>query len=156
MKDIVGYEGQYAVDSEGIVYSLNYRRTGKTKALKAVEAGAGYFRVGLCMNGKVKRYYNHRLVAQAYLDNYSEDLQVDHIDCDKTNNCLSNLRMVTNQQNMFNNPKAKGYYWHKANKKWMAYIALNGKQHYLGYFDNEQDARQCYLDAKEKMHKIST
>ena len=36
MKEIVGYEGKYAVDSEGIVYSLNYRRTGKTKALKAL------------------------------------------------------------------------------------------------------------------------
>ena len=155
MKEIVGYEGKYAVDSEGIVYSLNYRRTGKTKALKASECGAGYLSVNLYMNGKKKKHAVHRLLAQAYLDDYSEELQVDHIDTVKTNNCLSNLRMVTQQQNGFNR-NAKGYYAHKQSKKWLAQIRLNGKQHYLGLFENEQDARQCYLDAKEKMHIIPT
>jgi hypothetical protein len=64
--------------------------------------------------------------------------------------------MVTSQQNNFNRSEAKGYYWNKKNKKWKAYIFLNGKLHHLGYFVNEDDARQAYLDAKEKMHIIPT
>ena len=156
MKDIVGYEGKYTVDSQGTVWSMNYRRTGKIKALKRLKESQGYFQVGLSKNSKLKKHLIHRLVAQAYLDDYSEDLQVDHIDRDKTNNCLSNLRMVTRQQNGFNRSNTKGYSWHKQTKKWQAYIILNGKMHYLGLFVNEHDARQAYLDAKEKMHIIPT
>ena len=156
MKEIIGYEGKYAVDSEGTVWSLNYSRTGKTRALKAGKGNHGYLVVGLSKNGKARTKKVHRLVAQAYLDNYSDDLQVDHIDNVKTNNCLSNLRMVTSQQNHFNRSKAKGYYWNKEKKKWMAYICLNGKSKHLGYFVNEHDAHQAYLDAKEIYHIIPT
>jgi hypothetical protein len=61
---------------------------------------------------------------------------------------------VTNQQNHFNETKAKGYCWHKPAKKWMAYIRLNGKGKNLGYYDTEDEARQAYLDAKKIYHII--
>ena len=154
MRDVVGFEGHYAVDEDGIVYSLNYRRSGKTRALKVCKGSTGYFHVSLHKNGKQKTKKVHRLVAQAYLENYSEDLQVDHIDRVRTNNCLDNLRMVTGQQNRFNRSKIKGYTWDKLAKKWRAYIYLNKKKHHLGFFDNEDDARRAYLDAKEIYHKI--
>ena len=153
MRDVVGYEGKYAVDEDGIVWSLNYNRTGKKRALKAALNSHGYLVVCFYKNGK-KMKSVHRLVAEAYLPNYSEDLQVDHIDNMRTNNCLGNLRMVTCQQNQFNRPKVKGYSWHKNKNKWMARIDLNGKKHHLGYFNNEDDARQAYLKAKEIYHKI--
>jgi hypothetical protein len=43
----------------------------------------------------------HRLIAACYLENYNEELQVNHKDGDKGNNRLDNLEMVTNSQNVF-------------------------------------------------------
>ena len=155
MKDIIGYEDKYAVDEQGNVYSKNYRRSGKTKKMTTGPDGTGYPQVNLCKDGKRNHCKVHRLIAQAYLSDYSEELQVDHIDKDKTNNNLSNLRMVTNQQNQFNS-KAKGYHRRKdlTIKPWSAQIKKDGKQHHLGYFATEEDARQAYLTAKETMHVI--
>ena len=153
MIDIKGYEGKYAVDEDGNVWSKNYRRTGRTQKLKGGINSNGYLQVMLCEDGKKKTKKVHRLVAEAFLPDYSVELDVDHIDRDKLNNNLSNLRMATRQQNQFNTT-AKGYTWHKPNQKWLAQIMKDGKQHYLGLFTTEEDARQAYLTAKETMHVI--
>ena len=87
------------------------------------------------------------------LDSSMEN-HIDHIDGDKLNNNIENLRVVTNQQNCFNKTKAKGYSWSKKNKKWAAQIGFNNKVKNLGLFELEEDARQAYLDAKEKYHII--
>jgi hypothetical protein len=78
---------------------------------------------------------------------------LDHINQIKTDNRISNLRIVTNQENQFNT-KAKGYCWHKHVKKWMSRIQLNGKLINLGYFTTEEEAREAYLNAKNKLHII--
>jgi hypothetical protein len=78
---------------------------------------------------------------------------LDHINRDKTDNRISNLRIVTNQENKFNT-SAKGYIWHKKAKKWMSYIRLNGKSIYLGLFNTEDEARETYINAKQKLHII--
>ncbi len=153
MIDIKGYEGKYAVDEDGNVWSKNYRKTGRTQKLKAADNGNGYPAVCLCKDGKQKTFKIHRLMAEAYLPDFCEDLQVDHIDRDKLNNNLSNLRMVTNGQNQWNQD-AKGYTWHKDIQKWVANIRKDGKVHYLGLFTKEEDARQAYLDAKEIYHTM--
>ena len=153
MKDIIGYEGLYAVDEDGNVWSKNYRKTGRTQKLKPSLSSNGYSMVILSKGGKKKGKTVHRLVAQAFLPDFCEELDVDHIDIDKTNNCLSNLRMVTTQQNAFNT-KAKGYHWSKTTQKWLAQICKDGKLHHLGYFLKEEDAHQAYLDAKEIYHTM--
>jgi len=149
MKDINGYEGLYAVDENGSVWS--YR---KKDWLSPGPSGRGYHQINLCKDGKIETYLVHRLVAQAFLDDYSEDLQVDHIDGNKLNNKLENLRMVTGQKNQWNRRGAKGYCWNKRAEKWMARIALNSKNKYLGSFDTEAEAREAYLEAKKIYHII--
>jgi len=111
----------------------------------------GYHRLTLCFKGKRKSYYVHRIIAYVYkgLDIENPKQMIDHIDTNKENNNVTNLRVVTNQENMFNR-NAKGYTWDK--KKWKAYIQINGKLIHLGYFEKEEDAHEAYLNAKEIYH----
>lgn len=77
--------------------------------------------------------------------------EVDHINMNKLDNRISNLRNVTRQQNKFNqNPK--GYSFDKGRSKWMAKIGVGGKTINLGRFSTEQEAKQAYLDAKKIYH----
>lgn len=80
--------------------------------------------------------------------------QIDHINGDKVDNRIVNLREVTNQQNQHNQTKAKGYSWKKINNKWQSRIGLNGKVIHLGLFDTEIEASQAYLNAKKIYHII--
>ena len=147
-KDIPGYEGLYAVDDSGNVYSY---KCGRTRLLKPSINGRGYYMVNLHKDKAQKTFGVHRLVAKAFLPDFEETLEIDHVDRNKLNNNLSNLRMVTHQENMFNR-NVKGYTWHKKAKKFRAYIAINAEKIHLGLFDKEEDARAAYLKAKEVYH----
>jgi len=149
MKDILGFEGEYAVDEAGSVWS--YR---KNDWLKPGINSSGYYHVILYKNKIKKAHYVHRLLAQAYLEKYSKDLHIDHIDGDRLNNKLENLRIVTHQQNQWNRTKAKGFSWNKVAEKWQAQIKVNSKDKHLGYFNSEAEAREAYLKAKQIFHII--
>ena len=94
MKDVVGYEGLYAVTSCGKVWSYKSKRF-----LTPEDNGHGYLRVKLCKDGKEKKYMIHRLVAEAYIPNPNNLPQVDHIDENKTHNYINNLQWITNRDN---------------------------------------------------------
>lgn len=100
-------------------------------------------------NKKYKHKYLHRVIAErAGLDCLD---QIDHKDGDPSNNQRENLRSATHQQNQHNRKKYKnntsgfkGVTWHKSAKKWQAYIRFEGKQIYLGLFDDKEDAARVY------------
>ena len=82
---------------------------------------------------------------------------IDHIDHNPHNNCRSNLRIATPQQNSMNRGKHKrnksgiiGVSWDKKNEKWLATIALNNKNIHLGRFDDFEEACQARKDAEIK------
>jgi len=79
---------------------------------------------------------------------------IDHIDGNRKNNKLSNIRNVNSSQNLFNKKKTLGYHFIESRNKYVAYITFYGKRKHLGYFVNEEDAKQAYLNAKEKYHII--
>lgn len=80
--------------------------------------------------------------------------EVDHINGNGLDNRRSNLRLCSGSQNAMNrqsgwgaHSKFKGVTWHKAGKKWRAYIKVGGKQRHLGCFDREEDAALAYDNA---------
>jgi superfamily II DNA helicase RecQ len=86
-----------------------------------------------------------------------EGMMIDHIDHDRLNNCRSNLRIVTHQQNLMNKGKYKnnksgiiGVYWRKDVEKWRAQIRFNNKNIHLGYFDDLEEASKARKDAEIK------
>ena len=95
---IPNFHGYYLLRN-GTVIST---RRGKAKILNQQVNASGYYVVTIYRD--VKRYSKlvHRLVAVAYLPDYSEELQVDHIDGNRKNNNLNNLRMVTCRDNSRN------------------------------------------------------
>ena len=99
-RDIKGYEGKYQVSNLGEIRSLDYKHTGKTRILKPATDRYGYKTIGLCKNGKQKKFFIHRLVAEAFLLNPNGLLEVNHKDEDKANNIYSNLEWCTNEYNI--------------------------------------------------------
>jgi HNH endonuclease/NUMOD4 motif len=68
---------------------------------KPHKAGLGYLAVKLMLGRNQIQRYVHRLVAETFFDGDSSDLEVNHIDGDKWNNCLWNLEWVTSSENKY-------------------------------------------------------
>lgn len=93
-KQIEGYP-KYSINEKGEVKSSI-----SGKILKPRTAGKGYLCYNLYGENGPSNKYIHRLVAKAFLPNPNNLPFVDHIDGDKQNNHLSNLRWTTNYQNL--------------------------------------------------------
>ena len=113
---------------------------------------AGYISIQLYKNNKPYRLFGH--IFSWYVIHKEIVEQIDHINGIKDDNRICNLRAVTNHLNQYNKLNVKGYSWNKRENKWRVYIGFDNKQIHLGYFDNEEDAREAYLKAKEKYHII--
>lgn len=94
---------------------------------------------------KQKIYHAHRII-YFYVHGYWPTM-VDHIDCNKLNNSIENLREVTNTLNQWNTKKCRGCCFDARAKKWRADIRCGGKRKFLGHFNSENDARIAYLEA---------
>jgi hypothetical protein len=106
---------------------------------------------------KGKKYTAGRL-AWLYVNGEFPTYYVDHIDGNKSNNKISNLRDVTNSTNQQNRKIARAdnkcglLGVCKVGNKFAAQITINRKQKNLGRFNSANDAHQAYLDAKRQLH----
>lgn len=96
---------QYMISNVGRVKSLNYKRMNIEKLLTPTLAKNGYLMVDLKNKGLRKNTYVHKLIAQAFIPNPDNKSYVDHINANRTDNRVENLRWVTHKENM-NNPNA--------------------------------------------------
>lgn len=90
----IAYNENYLITTSGEVINS---KTGRV--LKPNDNGHGYLQIRMGS----KNYYIHRLVAEAFIPNPDNLPEVDHIDTDKSNNSVENLRWVTRKENQ-NNP----------------------------------------------------
>lgn len=101
----------------------------------------------------------HLMVGHAFIDNPEKKPIIDHIDNNRLNNNVENLRWATSKENAHNRvlyknntSGYKGVYWNKQKNKWYAMICEDYKLTNLGYFDNKEDAILTrYKKAKEIM-----
>ena len=113
----------------------------------------GYLSVGFTKaSGEYCRMSVHRLVAEAFIDDFHPDLWVDHINGIRDDNRASNLRMVTPQQNHRGryrkiqgaSSRYRGVTWERSRRKWKASIYINKRSINLGSFEDEQQAALAF------------
>ena len=124
----------------------------------------GYKDFNITVDGKPKTIKYHRVVYYAhnptwdFYDNSTENY-IDHFDAKEfpknhpKNNNISNLSVMTQQENQFNR-RARGCSFDKIAGKFKAQIGLNYKHIYIGLFNTEQEAHQAYLAKKAELHVI--
>ena len=118
---------KYYISKCGQILSTNRTK----KILAPGRNNDGYLATTITNNNNLKKTVKiHRLICSTFLPDYSEDLCVDHKDNNKTNNNLSNLRMVTKTQNSRNVLKHEGviYRRHNNEKRWIAQWYENKRQ----------------------------
>ena len=93
-----------------------------------------------------------------------DDLQVDHINGNRMDNRIANLRLVTHQGNCENKHGAMstsksgllGASWCGVMKRWVAVIKYNRKKRVIGYFGTPEEAHQAYLTERRKLFPCNT
>ena len=144
-KTIEGFEN-YEVSNFGNIKNISTGRIYKYDRI------GPYCTVFLKKDTITKRENVHGLVGRYFLPNPNNKLCVDHIDTDKTNNHISNLRWATKRENNCNKPLQKnnssglkGVYYDKRFNLWSAKIGHNNKLINLGSYNKKEDALKARL-----------
>lgn len=154
-KPVSDYEGYYSVSNLGrvrgeqrvVLRSDGKSQTFQQKILSAKTDNVGYPSVNLFKEGKGKTMRIHKLMQKEFLSSG----YIDHIDGDRANNNINNLRACSQSQNAANSKLNKnstsgfkGVSWFEANGRWSSHITINGKKKHLGYFDDAREAARTY------------
>lgn len=133
------------------------KETGVFKRKDGLKFGfkdGGYLRSEI--NGK--NYYLHRL---AWLYEYGEfpNSHLDHVNGDKTDNRIENLRKASRSENLCNVRKTKrntsGYKnvtFHKESNKWRVVVSVDGKNKSFGLYEDIELADLVAIEARNKFH----
>ena len=146
-KKIDGYDN-YEISNFG-----NVRNTDTGRILKTCKNSDGYYHLNLNKNGITKTIKIHRLIALHFIPNPENLREIDHIDQDKVNNSISNLRWISPSNNLRNRTKRQntsskyiGVYFHKATGKYQAQINSYIITKHIGYYEKEEDAAKAWDD----------
>jgi hypothetical protein len=107
-RDVVGFESHYEASNTGLIkrkFGQTIYKDGRVAyfsetILKPSLCKKGYLRVYLSIGSKKHTKRIHRLIALTFVENPDKKETVNHIDCNKLNNHVSNLEWMTNQENM--------------------------------------------------------
>jgi hypothetical protein len=106
-------------------------------------------------------YRSHRLIWCMFYG--YEPSEIDHINRNRSDNRIENLREVSRSQNNYNHPVRadnksghRNVSWHTKTKKWRVVITANKKTHFIGQFKDFELASLVAEEARAKYHRIST
>lgn len=147
----------YVCDFEiGKIYHRHSKQGVRNNLLAGFTAKDGYRRI-VC--GK-KSFAAHRVIWALYYGEWPSGI-IDHIDCDKNNNAISNLRLASPSDNAANrrrrvgsSSRLKGVAWHKKCAKWQSQIRHGKTQYHLGLFDSEEEAHAAYVAKAKELFGI--
>lgn len=121
------------------------------KKAKRVEIGGVAGGINSCGYMRVqvdnKYHYNHRIIWEMHHGKIPDGMQIDHINHNRLDNRIDNLRIVSHIDNgrnrsinLNNSSKITGVHWDSRNNKWQARISVDGKRISLGHFSSLFDA----------------
>lgn len=157
-------EDQYQVLSPEILYDdaryiynfttgVIYSKPKRGKELMCIGTN-GYNRT--TVNGKIQLV--HRVLYKKCFGAIPEGMEIDHINGNRLDNSINNLRVVTKSQNQQNKRKSfgtsskyKNVTWHKAHQKWQVQFSVQGKQKHFGYFATEEEAAAKAKQARREL-----
>jgi|LakMenEpi03Aug12_release.lakeMendotaPanAssembly.Ray.scaffolds.fasta_scaffold710345_2 hypothetical protein len=120
---------------------------------------SGYLRIAFTINKKYCVFNAHRIIWYIATGQDPLGFQIDHIDGNRLNNRIANLRLASNADNQRNrgaSPKNtsgyKGVSYHKQTGRWCSAIKYNNKQIWLGRFDCPELAHMAYCKAAAELH----
>jgi hypothetical protein len=154
--DLLNHLFEYDKETGNLIWKIKPSSRGhrvKVGDIAGTLKSHGYLSVGINYNS----YRAHRLIFlmhKGYLPK-----TIDHINGEKLDNRIENLRAATVGQNQHNRKTNanntsgyKGVSWNKAQKKWTARITLERKIIHLGYFANVEEAAEVVRKAREELH----
>ena len=118
----------------------------------------GYKELTLQIDKKKRHFMIHTLLARVFIPNPLNKPFVDHINGDKLDNRLENLRYATHSENTANRKKCNSETGYKGvsmthNGKYKSSICHQGKSYYLGVFDTPKEAHDAYCKKGKELHK---
>ena len=143
----------YMISINGKVKSLDRMVRGKPYKGKVLKPyiSCGYLTVCIRVNDKIKYLKIHRLMAYAFIGNPKGLPCIDHIDRDKLNNGISNLRFCSFSENSRNRDKFKnksskyvGVTYDIERSKYKAYVKIDKRLVNLGRHETEESAANAY------------
>ena len=154
--EIQGYEN-YLIYEDGRVFSKK-----RNRFLKPQNHNSGYKIIGLCKNNKVKSFLIHRLMAIHYIPNPENKREVDHINRNRSDNRIENLRWATKSENGQNkgmesrNTSGHKYIsYHKIGDGWAFEKTINGKRT-RKYFKSLEEAIEFKRSFESDLKNINS
>jgi hypothetical protein len=128
-----------------------------TRGVKAGDVAGSKTKDGyIILSVRGNKLFAHR-VAWFFVNGEFPHGNIDHINRNKSDNRIANLRNASASQNAQNREKNlkntsgyKGVTWHKRDKRWQSAITVQGKVIHLGYYKSAEDAYAAYVEASKK------
>lgn len=159
LREVIHYEPTSGVFTRKVRLAQRHQAGDRADTEITSPRMLGYRRVSLFS----QRYLAHR-VAWLYVHGVWPEKHIDHINGEKGDNRIANLREADDQLNLENVRRPRsgsktgflGVYFHKQNKNYIARIQVHGQTRHIGVFDTPEEAHQAYLVVKRKSHEGCT
>lgn len=151
--DLLNHLFEYDKETGNLIWKTRPTNSVKAGEIAGSETEKGYIRIAI----NHKKYRAHRLVFLMHKGYLPKTL--DHINGDRKDNRIENLRPATLAQNAQNRDISsrnksgyKGVCWDKQTKKWKAEIETSGERVRLGYYNTPEEADKVVRKAREELH----